>query len=313
MSEFIKQKQVQGLTSDLAAKALDTAVVKKANNLSDVNATSARTNLDVFSKTEVQNLVAGATDAYSVADTTAKNALTGLNISDRVFVTNDGDSKWALYIVTAVTNGNGSTSTFSKIADEDLFTNAISKEAIKSAYESNSNTNAYTNAEKSKLAFLGVTQAVNLDQVESDTATALSNAATAQSTANSATTLANTAQSTANNAQTAASDAQTTADNAQSTADSAQATATNALNTANAKEESFTEVKEDFNGIVEAASTPVQVDLSNAIAGGFAPVVFFNGLLIKTIAYTPGEAAISYTVPYTTEVTDTISVIYAYR
>lgn len=313
MSEFIKQKQVQGLTTDLAAKALDTQVVKKANNLSDVNATSARTNLDVFSKTEVQNLVAGATDAYSVADTTSKNALTGLNISDRVFVTNDGDNKWALYIVTAVTNGNGSTSTFSKIADEDLFTNAISKEAIKSAYESNSNTNAYTDTEKSKLAFLSVTQAVNLDQVESDTATALSNAASAQSTANSATTLANTAQSTANNAQTAATGAQTTADNAQSTADSAQATATNALNTANAKEESFTEVKQDFNGIVEAASTPVQVDLSNAIAGGFAPLVFINGLLIKTIAYTPGEATISYTVPYTTEVTDTISVIYAYR
>ena len=122
MSEFIKQKQVQGLTSDLAARALDNAVVKKANNLSDVTASTARTNLDVYSKNEVQNMVAGAKDAYSVADQTAKNALTDPKISDRVFVTNDGDGKWALYIVTAITNGNGSTSTFSKIADEDIFT-----------------------------------------------------------------------------------------------------------------------------------------------------------------------------------------------
>lgn len=313
MSEFIKQKQVQGLTSDLAARAFDNAVVKKANNLSDVTASTARTNLDVYSKNEVQNMVAGAKDAYSVADQTAKNALTDLKISDRVFVTNDGDGKWALYIVTSITNGNGSTSTFSKIADEDIFTNAISKEAIKTAYESNGNTNAFTDSEKSKLGNISVTQAVDLDQVETDTATALTNAANAQSTANSATTAASSAQSTANSAASTASAAQTAANNAQSTADAASTAATNAQNTANGKEDIFFEMKEDFNGIVEAASTPVQVDLANTLADEFTPSVYFNGLLVKTVDFNPGENAVTYTVPYATEVSDTISVVYTYR
>ena len=313
MSEFIKQKQVQGLVNDLAAKAADSVVVKKVNNLSDINATSARTNLDVFSKTEVQNLVAGAKDAYSVADQTAKNALTDLKVSDRVFVDNDGDGKWALYIVTAVTNGNGSTSSYSKIADEDIFTNAISKEAIKTAYESNGNTNGYSDSDKAKLDHISVTQAVNLDQVESDVATAISNAANAQTTANTATTLANNAQTSANAAQSTANSAQTAASGAQSTADGAQTTATNALNAANAKEEIFYETKEDFNGLVESAGTPVQVDLANSLAEDFTPSVYFNGLLVKTISFNAGENAVTYTVPYATEVTDTISVVYTYR
>ncbi|MBU6177891.1 MAG: hypothetical protein KGO80_09040, partial [Bacteroidetes bacterium] len=90
MSDFLKIKQIEGLTSQLAAKALDADVVKKANNLSDVTASTARTNLAVYSKTEVDSLIAGAKNAYSVADTTARNALTGLKVSDRVFVTNDG-------------------------------------------------------------------------------------------------------------------------------------------------------------------------------------------------------------------------------
>ena len=33
MSNLIQQKQVSGLVSDLAAKAADSAVVKKSNNL----------------------------------------------------------------------------------------------------------------------------------------------------------------------------------------------------------------------------------------------------------------------------------------
>ena len=107
MSNLIKQKQVQGLVSDLAAKALDSVVVKKSNNLSDVNAGSARTNLGVYSRSEVDAMVAGAENARSVATVTARDALTGLKVADRVFVSNDGDSKWALYMVTAITNGNG--------------------------------------------------------------------------------------------------------------------------------------------------------------------------------------------------------------
>ncbi len=133
MSNLIQQKQVQGLVTDLATKALDSVVVKKSNNLSDINASSARTNLGVYSQSQVDALIAGAENAHSVATLTARNALSGLKISDRVFISDDGDGKWALYIVTAVTDGLGSSSTFVKIADEDIFNNALSASAVKAS------------------------------------------------------------------------------------------------------------------------------------------------------------------------------------
>lgn len=362
MSEFIKQKQVEGLVSALAAKALDSAVIKKANNLSDVNAASARGNLDVYSRAEVQNLVAGAEDAYSVASLTARGALTGLKVSDRVFVTNDGDGKWALYIVTAITDGKGSTSTFTKVADEDLFTNALSKEAVKSAYESNANTNAFTDAEKTKVGHLSVSQAVDLDTMESDLASTKTTATNALNTANSATTKANAAQTTANTAvsdaaaaqsaankaasdaaaaqstadaaqsdagaaQTAAEAAQTTADSgvtkanaAQSTANTArteaaaaQSTANSALTAANAREIAFTEIIEDFTALSGEAGVPVAISLAKNLADGFTPLVFFNGIRVKTVSFTTGAKNVSFTVPYITEPSDAISVQYATR
>ena len=362
MSEFIKQKQVEGLVSALAAKALDSAVVKKANNLSDVNAASARGNLDVYSKAEVQNLIAGAEDAYSVATLTARGALTGLKVSDRVFVSNDGDGKWALYIVTTVTDGKGSTSEFTKVADEDLFTNALSKEAVKSAYESNANTNAFTDAEKTKVGHITVTQAVNLDTIESGLASTTTTANSALSTANSASTAAAAAQTTANTARSDASAAQTTANTAvsdaaasQSTADSAlrdagdaqaaaeaaqttadsgvtkanaaqstantarteaaaaQSTANSALTAANARELAFIENIEDFTALSGEATVPVAISLAKNVADGFVPLVFFNGIRVKTISFTAGAKNLTFTVPYITEPTDTISVQYASR
>ena len=212
MSEQLKIKQIEGLSADLATRALDAQVLKIANNLSDVNASSARTNLSLYSKSEVDALVVGAKNAFNVADTTARNALTGLKVTDRVFVNDDGDAKWALYIVTAVTTGTGSTSTFKKIADEDLFTNALTAAAVKAAYESNADTYAYNGAAKGKVDKLTVSANINLDTLKTTADTALSNAATAQTTANSANTAATTAQNTANSASTAATAATTKAD-----------------------------------------------------------------------------------------------------
>lgn len=316
----------------------------------------------MYSKSEVQSLVSGADNAHSVATITERNALTGLKVSDRVFVTNDGDSKWALYIVTAVTTGTGSTSTFVKIADEDIFTNAISASAIKSAYESNANTNVFTDAEKAKAGHITVTQAVNLDTMESglvtttttaNTAltnanaaasaastaqstansansaaaaaqstanTAVTNAATAQTTANTAVSNANaaasaaaTAQSTANTANAAAAAAQSTANTAVTNAATAQTTANNALSTANSKENAFTQETDFFTGLSGGGNTPVPVNLSRPIAPGFVPIVFFNGVAVKTVTFNPGESQITYTVPYSTEESDTIAVVFAYN
>jgi hypothetical protein len=178
-----KIKQISGLTNELASKALDAEVVKKANNLSDLNATTVRANLGVYSQGEVNSILSGTTHAYSAVDLAARSALSGLKATDRVFVSNDGDGKWALYIVSAITNGSGATSTFRKIADEDIFANALTAEAVKTAYESNANTYAFNNNYKGKLDFITITSATNIDNVR-DAANAGYNQA------NTATTLA---------------------------------------------------------------------------------------------------------------------------
>ena len=278
MSDFIKQKQIENLVSDLAAKANMNEVLLKVNNLSDVNNTAqARTNLDVYNKAEVDALITGAQNGYNVADIAARDALTGLMVSDRVFVADDGDGKWALYLVTAITNGNGSTSTFQKIADQDLFDNAMTASAIKTAYESNADTNAYTDAAKTKVDFISVTQPVDLDNLETQVATNVTNINTAQ----------------------------TTASNALSAANAAQATA-------NSKEDEFTETKESFSGIVAAAGQNFVVNVSHPIKTGFEVLVFFGPIRVDRCTWGAGNTDVTINVPYDTDATDEIHVIYKY-
>jgi hypothetical protein len=271
MSNFIKQKQIQNLQSDLAGKANSVDVLKKNFNLSDLNDTAqARTNLDVHSKAEVNALIAGAENAYNVATIADRNALTGLKVTDRVFVSNDGDGKWALYIVVSTTDGLGSNSEFQKIADQDIFDNAMTASAIKTAYESNANTNAYTDAEKTKVSRLTVTQAVNLDTMESDITKNKNDISSAQTTANSA------------------------------------------LNAANSKEDEFTEVEEMFTGLVHEANTDFTLSLGNPIKSGHIVKVYFGALKVNNVNYSPGGAEVSINVPYETDESDEIRVLYSY-
>jgi hypothetical protein len=303
MSQFIRQKQVEGLIAALAAKANDAEVLKIANDLSEVNASQARANLDIYSTSEVNALIVGAENAFSVATIAERDALTGLKISDRIFVADDGDSKWALYLVTAITDGAGSTSSYQKIADEDLFTNAISAAAIKASYESNSNTNAFTDAEQTKVGHLTVTQAIDLDATASELTSTTSTANTALSTANTAVANAAAAQSTANTAVSDAAAAQSTADTALTNANTALAT----------KEDKFTHTVETFLGIVKAPNLTTELVLTQSLAVGFVPQVFFNGLQINAISYTIGSNKVSVTVPYSTEADDAIAVYYCHN
>ncbi len=289
MSEFIRIKQVEGLSVALNDKAANADVLKKSNNLSDVTASTARTNLDVFSKGEVNALVAGVDNAHSVGTIAQRDALTGLKVTDRVFVSDDGDGKWALYIVTAVTTGTGATSTFEKISDKDLLNNALSAAGIKAAYESNSNTNAYTDAEKAKVGHLTVTQAVNLDTMESTLVTT--------------TTTANTALTTANQGVTAAAAAAATAEDAM----------IEVYNLQSSKEDLFTHAVQTFTNLTGAANTSITVTVQNNIASGFTPEVYFNGVRVKTVTFTPGTKNVSFQVPYLTETTDDVMVSYNWR
>lgn len=287
----IKIKQVLNLQSTIDDLALDSVVMKKTNNLSDVNNVgTARTNLVVYSKSETDALISGASNAISVATIAARNALTNLNVMDRVFVVDDGDGKWAMYIVTAIGSpNNGTNATWEKIADQDSMDNALSAAQIKSSYESNGNTNAFTDSHENKVNYISVTQAVNLDTMESQIADNVSSIGTNA-------TAAATAQSTANSASTTASNAQTTANNA--------------LSTANNAEVSFNTETEVFTGISHPPSTPFPITVINPVANGHAVIVTINGLNIQN---TPnfGTTGIDITVPFALEASDEIIVIYS--
>lgn len=155
---------IAGMIQDLENGKLD-----KVQNLADiVDAAIARNNLSVDSSSEVDAKINNANLAmgtnYSEPDLVSRDALTNLDIADRVFVENDGDSKWALYKVAAI-DVNGSGTSWIKIMDQDSLENSISVEAIKTSYESNADTNAFTDAEKAKVGFVSITGSRDLDQV----------------------------------------------------------------------------------------------------------------------------------------------------
>lgn len=83
---------------------------------------------------------------FSVADIEERDALEDLTIGDIVFVEDDGDDKWAQYKVISI-----DPLAFVKLMDEDVLLNSLSAESIKNAYESNEDTNAFTDAYVNKL------------------------------------------------------------------------------------------------------------------------------------------------------------------
>ncbi|RZJ33717.1 MAG: hypothetical protein EOO51_12560 [Flavobacterium sp.] len=107
--------------------------------------------LDYIQKKGVVDLIAGASmgaGSDRVANISARNAYDVPNLLFQILVDNDGDGNWALYMATSTGVG----ATFIKISDPDLLNAVMSNAAIKTAYELNANTNAFTDAEKSKLS-----------------------------------------------------------------------------------------------------------------------------------------------------------------
>lgn len=119
----------------------------------------------VQSEINLANLALGTN--FSVADIAARDALTDLTVGDIVFVADDGDGKFAQYKVTVASPNEE----FLKIMDEDILLNSLSAANIKSAYESNADTNAFTDTEQTLLTNLGnVTEKIASDsEAESGT------------------------------------------------------------------------------------------------------------------------------------------------
>ncbi|MBB6274731.1 hypothetical protein HDF26_005213 [Pedobacter cryoconitis] len=91
--------------------------------------------------------IAGSFKEITVADLTARDAYNISGLPMNVFVLNDGDGRWALYKATTT----GTNAVYIKISDPDLLNAAMSASQIKTAYESNPDTNAFTNVLLSKL------------------------------------------------------------------------------------------------------------------------------------------------------------------
>jgi hypothetical protein len=99
---------------------------------------------------KLYNLVIGGFKEIPVNDIAERDALDIQVLPTQVFVQDDGDGRWALY--RAITTG--SPATFVKLSDPDLLNAALTASQIKAAYESNPDTNAFTNGLKTKLEAL---------------------------------------------------------------------------------------------------------------------------------------------------------------
>lgn len=121
-----------------------------AQEVSDREAAIAQEVLDRNAAIDAAKLALGTN--YSEADQASMIANTNVETGDIVFVSDDGDAKWAMYI--RISEVAGDISDFQKISDQDAFENSISAAAIKTSYESNADTNAFTDFEKGEVASL---------------------------------------------------------------------------------------------------------------------------------------------------------------
>lgn len=110
---------------------------------------------------KLYQLLAGNRTVHPVANRSERDALTGLLVGDQVFVSDDGDTRWALYLTVGT-----SPATFVKLSDPDILNEALSAAQVKALYESNLDTNAFTDAEKAYVAALlaGLTSLATTDK-----------------------------------------------------------------------------------------------------------------------------------------------------
>ena len=146
-------------------------ITANTNSITTLNADAATTG-SIDSKIAAAKLALGTN--CSAADAAARDALTGLTVGDVIHTVDAGDGKWIKHEVVSIADGDtGDTATLEIIMDEDVYLNAQSAASIKSAYESNADTNAYTDAEVTKMGHITVTADIDLDNL-ADPSVALS-------------------------------------------------------------------------------------------------------------------------------------------
>lgn len=188
---------IYGLNADLAALALADATelaraqaaeaaltqavaTEKARAEAAEAALQAAITAEAAARTAADTAEAAARDAaieaaklalgtsYRVADRAERDALTGLTLNDNIRVLDDGDGKWVVYQAGTI-DAQGKGTSWDVLMDADTYLNANTAASVKTAYESNADTNAYTDAEQAKLGFVSITKARDLDKlIQSD-------------------------------------------------------------------------------------------------------------------------------------------------
>lgn len=132
---------MEDLSPDLSSKENTGVAAGLITNLKDGVATAGDTLQKLY------NLIQGAVEQYTEPDIAGRDLLNIDKLNCSVFVTDDGDGKWAIYKPTTLGVG----ATFTKTMDQDSLAAVMSAAQIKTAYESNPDTNAFTNALLAKL------------------------------------------------------------------------------------------------------------------------------------------------------------------
>lgn len=168
---LIKQKQVKDLITNLSEKlnlaggTMTGAIVLPANPTADLE---AATKIYVDSKVASSvNYKGGYNASTNTPDLDV--APTGVKIGDMYTVTDAGT-----FFTTAVEVGDTLIAEIDDAvaeADWTIVNKNLDDASIKVAYENNADTNAFTDGEQTKVGFVTVTQAVDLDIMESEVAT----------------------------------------------------------------------------------------------------------------------------------------------
>jgi len=137
--------QIDGLQQVLNTKANKEDITNAIENYDTELKAGVPEDGDTLMK--LYSIIADSFKEITVANIAARDAFNIRTLPMNLFVLDDGDGRWALYKATT----KGTNASYVKISDPDLLNAAMSASQVKAAYESNPDTNAFTNLLLAKL------------------------------------------------------------------------------------------------------------------------------------------------------------------
>lgn len=130
--------------------------LSRSENLNDLDdKQAARTALELLTDTEIADRITQAQLAlgtnFTVATIAERDVLEDLDNDDRILVLDGGEGTWVQYKPLTIDGETGLVTDWLVLMSEEVLQRVMSAAAIKAAYESNDDTNAFTDAQAAKL------------------------------------------------------------------------------------------------------------------------------------------------------------------